>query len=145
MNSQVKITDSAHAMVLATYLLTAVSGALFQSGVASASVLEEVWPHGIYVIWASTMLLAGLGCFIASIIIPRMADPRVPLRIELIGCLSLVATLSAYEWSLLQRGLGFAVTTQVLVLAIGLGALCRAIQIVFDLVRVGRAFKIAEA
>lgn len=142
--NRVRISDSAHLMTLTAYALLAVSGALFQSGLASASILEEVWPHVGYATWASVMLLSGVACLVSAIITPRMVDPRNSLRVELLGCIGLAATLGCYEWSLLQRGPGFAVTTQTLVLAFGLGSVGRAIQISLDLLRLRRAFKTTE-
>lgn len=142
--NRVKISDSAHAMTLTAYALSALCGGTFQSGVASASILEEVWPHALYAAWASVMLLAGAACLVAAIITPRMVDPRNSLRVEFIGCIGLALTFGFYEWSLLQRGPGFAVTTQVLVLAFGLGSVGRAIQISLDLLRLRRAFKTTE-
>lgn len=142
--NRVRISDSAHAMTLTAYALSALTGAMFQSGVASASILEERWPHLLYAVWASVMLLSGAACLVAAIITPRLTDPRNSLRTELLGCLGLAATLGCYEWSLLQRGPGFAVTTQALVLALGLGSVGRAIQILLDLLRLRRAFKTTE-
>ena len=153
--NRVRISDSAHALVLMVYLLAAVNGMLFQSGLASASVLEEQWPHLVYVVWASVMLLSGAACFVSALVTPRMVDPRNSLVAELIGCIGLVITFGCYEWSLLQRPppppqpgeapvLLFAATTQVFAVAYVLGAFARDVQITVDLLRLRRAFKTPE-
>ena len=139
----VKVTTPTHPLALAGYAIVAMSGFTFLAGVSRATALLEAWSVALYAAWAVVMMLSGITCLVAASITHRLIDPRWTLKAELYGCLGVGLVLTCYEVSLLQLdGAPFAaVTTQLLVLAIGGGSLWRAAQLFFELRRINESVR----
>lgn len=138
---KVNLTSSTHAWVIVAYIFTIVNGMAFQSGLASSRGLTMLLSDWGYTVWASAMILSGVGCLIASIAMPKVLEPSGMLWAEFVSVLVLATCFGLYEWGLLLIGLETAPTTQFLAVCFAVGGVARAIQIQVDLYRLRRAVR----
>jgi hypothetical protein len=124
------ITSPDHAIALSCYFMLGFFGFIFVAGGANSSSFPRAVGEAITDIWGTTVMLAGLGAFLAAVTIRKTSRPEHNLWVEM-----------WFDWALFA-GLGFfaAVTwvtygAQAISLFIfgaifSIGALLRAIQII---------------
>lgn len=137
----VRVTSSAHAFVVTAYAFAVINGMFFQSGLAVSRGLTDLLTSPGYIVWASLMILSGVGCLVSSLLASRMANPSAALSVEFVSVVILAVCFGAYEWGLFIQSWDFAPTTQLLAICLALGGLARAIQIQFDLHRLRKALR----
>lgn len=146
-NEVFTITSPTHALALVAYLITAIQGVLFLTGVASARGVESIvgGQNLLYLVWSFGFVISGTLGFVSAFTSRYFRRPNSILRVELlavigVGLVNLVYFIGLQKqgfesdnyvipelWFL--KGFTFVATTQLFALGYIVGGPLRSIQI----------------